>query len=491
MRRTPVCFVDEEKANLDRMLEAKVIQPSVSEWAAAPVLIRKRDGQVRWCVDYRALNNVTTKDVYPLPLVEECMDTLAGNCWFSKLDANSAYWQVKVKKSDQKKTAFITKYGLYEFVRMGFGLCNAPATYCRVMNLVLRGLNWSILLAFLDDILVMGKCFKDHLENLEQVFQRFRQYGLKLKPRKCELYQLEVSFLGRTIGPNGVQLGKEHLKAVEDWPIPATTKQVEQFLGLVNYHRAFIKGYAKMAVPLYEITGKKKFHWDVEQEQAFRAIKNALTSPPVLTFPNKTDAFILDTDSSDVAIGAEILQVQQGAEKVIAYGSMSLSPEQRNYCTTRKELLAVIRFTRQFRHYLLGRKFVVRTDHNSLTWLLNFKDPQGQLARWIEELSQYHLVIQHRAGKKHGNADALSRRPEEVDECRNYKMGFAIDQLPCGGCTYCRRAHKNWAQFAEDVDYTVPLSEVANTECRTLGGQHTGTRRPCAKREIPPRVTSG
>ncbi len=148
MRRTPVCFVDEEKAILDKMIKAKVIQPSVSDWAAAPVLIRKRDGQVRWCVDYRALNNVTIKDVYPLPLVEECMDTLAGNRWFSKLDANSAYWQVKIKESDQKKTAFVTKYGLYEFVRMGFGLCNAPATYCRIMNLVLRGLNWSILLAF-------------------------------------------------------------------------------------------------------------------------------------------------------------------------------------------------------------------------------------------------------------------------------------------------------------------------------------------------------
>ncbi len=169
MRRTPVCFIDEEKATLDKMLQAKVIQPSVSEWAAAPVLIRKRDGQVRWCLDYRALNKVTSKDLFPLPLIEECLDTLAGNRWFSKLDANSAYWQIPVVKSDQKKTAFITKYGMFEFVKMSFGLCNAPATYCRVMDLVLRGLQWNILLAFLDDILILGQTFKEHLNNLESV----------------------------------------------------------------------------------------------------------------------------------------------------------------------------------------------------------------------------------------------------------------------------------------------------------------------------------
>ena len=156
MRKTPLGFSKEEQAHLDKMLKAKVIQPSKSEWASAPVLIRKRDGSVRWCVDYRELNKVTEKDSFPLPIVEDCIDTLAGNKYFSKLDANSEYWQVRIRKEDQKKTAFLTKYGLFEFVRMPFGLCNAPATYCRVMNLILRGLTWEIVLAFLDDILVMG-----------------------------------------------------------------------------------------------------------------------------------------------------------------------------------------------------------------------------------------------------------------------------------------------------------------------------------------------
>ena len=186
MRKTPLGFVKEEQAHLDKMLKAKVIQPSKSEWASAPVLIRKRDGSVRWCVDYRELNKVTEKDSFPLPLVENCIDTLARNKYFSKLDANSAYWQVQIRKEDQKKTAFLTKYGLFEFVRMPFGLCNAPATYCRVMNLILRGLTWEIVLVFLDDILVLGQDFKSHLENLWRVLQRFREYGLRMKPNETE-----------------------------------------------------------------------------------------------------------------------------------------------------------------------------------------------------------------------------------------------------------------------------------------------------------------
>ncbi len=246
--------------------------------------------------------------------------------------------------------------------------------------------------------------------------------ALSLNPEKCQLYQEQIEFLGRT------------------------------------------------AVPLYAITGKKAFQWTTEQEDAFQAIKRALTTPPVLALPNKEDPFVLDTDSSDYAIGAEILQVQGGVERVVAYGSTSLSPEQRNYCTTRKELLAVIKFTRQFRHYLLGRKFLVRTDHNSLTWLLNFRYPQGQLARWIEELSQYDLVIQHRPGKKHENADALSRRPELDEPCPDFKLGLNVQQLPCGGCSYCIRAHKNWSQFGNEVDYVVPLPDrkLIPNECRTI-----------------------
>ena len=468
MRRTPACFADEEESHLQKMLDAGVIKPSISDWASAPVLIRKRDGSVRWCIDYRALNAVTVKDVFPLPLIEECLDTLADNTWYSKLDANSAYWQVRIKPEDRKKTAFITKFGLFECIKMSFGLCNAPGTYARVMNLLLRGLTWKTVLAFLDDILVLGTDFQSHLNNLREIFQRFRKYQLKLKPRKCQLFRKSVEFLGRKVSQNGLQIGKQHLEPVKDWPVPTCTREVEQFLGFANYHRSFIKNYAKISSPMYEVTGKKPFSWNHDRQLAFMDLKEKLLEAPVLTLPNNRDYFILDTDASQNAIGAELIQVQKGKERTIAYGSFVLTPEQKRYCTTRKELLAVVRFTRQFRHYLLGRQFTVRTDHSSLTWLLNFKEPQAQLARWMEELSQYDMVIKHRPGRHHTNADGLSRIPDRTAECPNFRPEIELRQLPCGGCAYCTRAHKNWTKFIQDVDEAVSLTKKVHKRSKPV-----------------------
>jgi predicted aspartyl protease len=280
IRRTPVCFAGEEEAHLQKMLKAGVIQESTSDWASAPVLIRKRDGSVRWCIDYRALNEVTVKDLFPLPLVDDCLDTLAGSVWFSKLDANSAYWQIRIKEEDRKKTAFITKYGLFEHVRMGFGLTGAPATYARTMNLVLRGLTWKTVLAFLDDILIMGTSFDDHLVNLREALLRFREYGLKLKPKKCTFFQREVEFLGRKVSGNSISMSDIDIKVVHDWPVPTCAKEVERFMGLVNYHRGFIKDFSEIAVPLYAITGKQPFVWGEEQTKAFETLKKALSNPP-------------------------------------------------------------------------------------------------------------------------------------------------------------------------------------------------------------------
>ena len=472
LRRTPACFVGEEEAHLKKMLEAGVIQESNSDWASSPVLIRKRDGSVRWCIDYRALNNVTVKDVFPLPIVDDCLDTLAGNVWFSKLDANSAYWQVPVKPEDRKKTAFHTKYGLYEHKKMGFGLCNAPSTFARVINLVLRGLSWNTVLAFLDDILVMGKDFQSHLKHLEEALQRFRQHGLKLKPKKCQFFQTEVEFLGRMVSSQSLSMTKVDTEAVSDWPAPTCYKDVERFMGLVNYHRTFVKDFSRWAEPLYAVVGKDKFKWGQEQQDAFDYLKQALTHPPVLALPRHDGDFILDTDASDFAIGAELIQIQDGEEKVIAYGSYSLTKEQRKYCTTRKELLAVVRFTRQYRHYLLGRPFTVRTDHSSLTWLLNFKEPQGQLARWMEELSQFDMKLVHRAGVKHSNADALSRKPEQQGHCIAYMPGIPLVELPCGGCKYCERADSRWGAFTQEVDDAVPLA--TRKFARIRGDHDTG-----------------
>ena len=478
LRRTPMSFADEEEAHLQKMLKAGVIQPSTSDWASAPVLVRKRDGSVRWCVDYRALNTKTVKDVFPLPLVEECMDMLAGNVWYSKLDANSAYWQIRIKPEDCKKTAFLTKFGLFEFVRMAFGLCNSPATFARAMNLVLQGLTWREVLSFLDDILALGRSVDCHLETLRQIFLRFRAYQLKLKPKKCELFQKCVEFLGRLVGPKGLEIGASDVEEVQNWKQPESVKDLQRFLGLVNYHRSFIKDYAHISSPLYQMVGSKEFRWEADHEKAFKRLKEALVSPPILTLPNKDDPFVLDTDASDFAIGGVLSQIQDGKERVVSYGSYSLTPEQKKYCTTRKELLAVVRFTRQFRHYLLGKRFEVRTDHSSLTWLLRFKDPQGQIARWIEELSQYNMKVNHRAGKNHGNADSLSRKPE-IDFCGQYKAGIDLEDLPCGGCKYCTKAHSQWRGFEEQVDDVVPLARVTWVNLETGTGKFESAVNAC------------
>ena len=458
MRRTPLGYASEEKKHLDLLLAGDVIEPSESEWASPSVLVRKRDGTVRWCIDMRRLNDVTMKDSFPLPLIEECIDSLDGCVFFSSLDMASGYYQLEVSEEDREKTAFVTKYGLYQFKRMPFGLCNAPATFSRAISLVLHGMSWTKVIAFLDDIMVLGKSFEEHYANLAQVLQRFCEHGLKLKPRKCNLFQRSVLFLGKRVSEEGIEINPANIEKVKTWSIPRCRKEVEAFLGFVNYHREHIIGFAGIAQPLYQITGKGDFHWHEEQQLAFESLKECMTSTPVLAYPNANEPFILDTDASNFAVGAELIQIQGGRERVIGYDSMILDKCQRKYCTTRKELLAVVVFTRKYRHYLLGRPFHLRTDHNSLIWLMGFKNIEGQLSRWLEELSAYDMRIIHRPGKEHGNADGMSRIPGTADCFTDSQLNPS--QLPCAstGCSYCSRNHQKWERFTDEVDYVVPLS---------------------------------
>ena len=225
-------------------------------------MIRKRDGDIRWCIDFRAVNAVTRKDAYPLPLIEQCLDSLAGVVFMSTLDMNSGYWQLLLAVADRCKTAFPTKDGLYEFLRMPFGLCNAPATFQRAVQLVFRGMTWREVLTYLDDINVLGTGFEDHLTNLRKVFERLQEHNLKLKPRKCKFFQTEVPFLGKLATRDGLAVDPKKIEAVISWPVPTNKRDVESFLGFVNYHRHHIKDYAKLAAPLYHITGKKvEFEW--------------------------------------------------------------------------------------------------------------------------------------------------------------------------------------------------------------------------------------
>ena len=412
-RRVPLPCQGKVQELLEDMLAKNIISPSKSPWASPVVLVRKKDGSVRFCVDYRKINEVTRKDAYPLPRVDDTLDTLSGSVWFSTLDLRSGYWQVEVDPSDREKTAFCTQQGLFEFNVMPFGLCNAPATFQRLMNLVLAGIQWQSCLVYIDDIIIFGKTFDQHLHNLQQVLDRLRQAGLKLHPRKCHFLQHEVTFLGHVVSQKGVSPDPNKTSKVAQWPTPKSAKEVQQFLGLANYYRKFIKNFAGMARPLHRLTEKGvPFLWTDQCHDCFSTLKSLLISAPILALPNWSRPFIVDTDASDQAIGAVLSQTnERGEEQVIAYASRCLSKSERNYCVTRRELLAVVTFLQHFKQYLLGNPFMIRSDHGALTWLQTFKEPEGQLARWLEKLQEFQFTLIHRPGKKHNNADALSRIP--------------------------------------------------------------------------------
>ncbi|KAK3099399.1 hypothetical protein FSP39_003829 [Pinctada imbricata] len=409
-RRLHVAQREIVEKELDKMLKNDIIEPSSSPWSSPLLLVVKKDGSVRFCVDFRRLNSVTRKDAYPLPKIDETLDTLSGASWFSTLDLASGFWQCQMHENDREKTAFSTHKGLFQFKVMPFGLCNAPATFERLMELVLRGLIWERCLCYIDDVVVFGNSFETALKNLEIVLKRLRKANLKLKPSKCVLFQTEVLYLGHVVCGEGIKCDPKKLEAVKSWPVPKSVPEVRSFLGLAGYYCRFIPTFSSIASPLTRMTRKgRKFDWNPSCQKAFEILKEKLITSPVLTYPDRDSLFVLDTDASDTGIGAVLSQIQDGEEKVISYASKTLNRSQERYCTTYKELLAVVSFVKTFRHYLWGRKFIVRTDHASLVWLRRFKNPEGVVARWIAFLETYDFEIQHRKGSLHTNADSLSR----------------------------------------------------------------------------------
>ena len=465
LRRTPKGFEGEEEKYLQQQLATGVFVPSSSAWASPVCLVRKRDNTVRWCVDYRRLNDVTVMDAYPLPRIDTCLDCLSTAKYFSTMDLQQGYWQLTVAERDRPKTAFITKYGLYEYTKLPMGLCSAPSTFQRCMELIFRGLQWKHLLIYLDDLIIYSSNIETHFQHLSEVFGLLKDAGLKLKPAKCHLLQSEVLFLGHIVSSDGLRPNPALIESVKKWEPPKTVKQVQQFMGLCSYYRRFLLRFSETAAPLTELTKKGvPFVWSAQCQQAFVTLKESLCQAPVLAYPCQEGTFILDCDASDVAIGCVLSQIQGDLEKVICYGSKKLAKTQQNYCVTRRELLAVVTFVDQYRHYLLGRKFIVRTDHSSLRWLFNFKEPQGQLARWLEVLSQYQFQIVHRAGKNHSNCDSISRRWTDCEECSCYQYGVSLENLPCGGCRTCTQRDREWSHFHENVDDISDLVIVGSNQ---------------------------
>ncbi|CAC5424757.1 Retrovirus-related Pol polyprotein from transposon 297,Retrovirus-related Pol polyprotein from transposon 17.6 [Mytilus coruscus] len=305
---------------------------------------------------------------------------------------------------------------------MPMGLCNSASVFERLMETVLSGLTWKICLVYLDDVIIFSKSFEEHMKNLKEVFQRLKAANLKLNPKKCNFLKTEVKFLGHIVSESGVATDPNTIRSVKNWPVPKSVKDVRSFLGLTSYYRKLILKYADKAKPLYKVTEKnQKFVWTDDCQQSFEELKNTLISAPILAYLTREDLFILDTDASKCWYGSSAIPTPRWSRKS--------SRSERKYCVTRRELLAVVASIRHFHHYLYGKHFKVRSDHDALSWLFNFKNPEGQLARWFEVLASYDFKIEHRAGRSHNNADALSRRPcynKECPHCARAEINYEL-----------------------------------------------------------------
>ena len=414
-RRMPFVLHQKVEEMTKQMLDAGVIRPSKSPWASPVVLVRKKDGSHRFCVDYRRLNAKTKMDVFPLPHIDDTLDLLSQTKFFTTLDLASGYWQVQMDSNSQEKTAFVTHSGLYEFCVMPFGLCNAPSTFQRLMEAVLSGLARECCMVYIDDILVTGREFEDHLSNLRKVLERLRSAGLKLKPQKCFFGSGQVEYLGYVVSRDGISADPKKVTAVRDFPPPHDVRALQSFLGLASYYRRFIQGFSVVANPLFALLRKDvEYHWTSVCQEAFDRLKQLLTEAPVLAFPSFDRGFILDTDASGIGLGAVLAQKQDdGSIRPVAFASRSLQLHEKNYGVTELEALGVVWAVKHFRHYLYGQSCDVYTDHEALKSLLNTPHPSGKLARWGMALQEVDLTIHYRPGRKNANADSLSRNPEE------------------------------------------------------------------------------
>ena len=409
------------KTQLDEWLQHDVIEESNSPWNFGLVAVPKKNGRVRWCVDFRDLNKRSKRDTYPIGSIEDNLVRLSYSTTFSGLDASGAFHVVPLEEDSREKTAFATPFGSFQFKRLPFGLANGPATYARLVKLVLQGIPTSVALPYLDDVIVHSPNVLQHFQDLGQVFASYRKAGLKLQPAKCQLFRKQIDYLGHTVSKDGIAPLAKYIEVIKTWPIPTTRHETRAFLGKVGYYRRFIKDFAAKAKPLTDklaqdgTSDKEKFELTPELKSSFNTLVKALLTQPILAYPrfNSDKPFIVDTDWSmeNAAIGGVLSQEQDHLERVIAYGAHKLLPSQTRYGSTKGELYALIYFIQYWKYFLQFRPFLVRTDHMALKHIQNMNAPNGMIQRWLHILSNFTFTIQHRPGPRHGNADGLSRAP--------------------------------------------------------------------------------
>ncbi|MGL5708894.1 MAG: reverse transcriptase domain-containing protein [Aeromonas sp.] len=499
--RVPKLWEYEIDKEIEKLKKSGIIRDSKSPWASSIVPVRKKSGEMRLCIDFRKVNKITLRDNYPLPRIDEIIEDLASAKVFSILDATSGYYQIEIAEEDKEKTAFRWKSGFYEFNRMPFGLCNAPSTFQRVMDEMFLGISGKFVVPYLDDIIVFSESKESHIKHLEEVFKRIEMGGLVLNKAKCKFFKEELNILGHVISNGIVKPDKTKIEAINNFKRPENIRQLRSFLGLINYCRGFIPNLANLEKEMnLMLKGESKrscriIIWNKQQNDAFLKLKRILCESTMRAQPNFNKSFILTTDASESAIGGILSQVDNdGTEKLIYAYSKTLDGTQQNYSVTDKELLAVIKSIQYFRRYLLGRKFLLRTDHQAISYIKEAKNPTSRLLRWGLILQEYDFNVEYIKGEKNG-ADGLSRycsnkiesTIRNIDSSIENKNSILKSYHEISGhgtkntMMFLMRNKFNWPNMARDIQIYVRDCDV----CAEAGSILSNTKNRMIKIDKP------
>ncbi|OBZ81591.1 Transposon Tf2-6 polyprotein, partial [Choanephora cucurbitarum] len=417
--------LDELKLQLNELLSLGLIRKSTSEWGAPILFVRKKNGELRMCIDYRALNKVTKRNTNPLPQIDECLDRLQGASYFTSPDLRSGYHQIRIQDSDVPKTAFNTRYGKYGFLVLPFGLSNAPPSYQTWMNQILGDYIDKFALVYLHDVCIYSRTKEDHIRHVRDIQKRFEKEGLVVNLKKCEFGKRELEFLGYRVSQKGILPSESKIKAVKQLKRPTNVQEVRQFLGLAQHYRRFCPGFSTVASPMTELThgtGAKKraIIWNDACEESIKKIKNMLTSPPLLKLPDMNLSYRIETDSSDYGIDAVLLQQDPSSQawRSIAYEFKKLSKPEQAFPAQDRELIAIIHALRTWRCFIDGciGGYTVYSDHKPLLYFQSQLKPTPRLIRWMSEYELFNPRVEYKPGKDNNAADALSRRPNLLDD---------------------------------------------------------------------------
>lgn len=407
---------------ITELVESKEIHESDSPYASPTVMVRKKDGSWRLCVDYRELNSQTVKNKFPMPIIEDLLDELHGAKIFSKLDLRSGYHQIRMNEKDMHKTAFRTHMGHYEYQVMPFGLTNAPATFQSLMNQVLRPFLRKFVLVFFDDILIYSQNQEEHLEHLKLVMQVLEENNLVIRLKKCAFGLSEVAYLVHIISKKGVATDPRKVDKITGWPIPTDVTELRKFLGMTGYYRRFIKGYGLICRPMHDMLKKQGFQWGPEQTAAFNELKNKMVSSAVLAMPDFNKEFVIEADACGTGIGAVLMQ----SGRPISFFSKALGPKAAGQSVYEKEAIAIMEAIKKWRHYILEGKLIIRTDQKSLKFMMNQRLVEGIQHKLILKLMEYDYSIEYKPGWENSVVDALSRMPRQQEGVEESSQAITV-----------------------------------------------------------------